>query len=733
MSGWPWHKPKPPVPPPVTVPPSGGRFYQGIACGNPLPDARIASALAMHFDLFRTGIKDATQVSFDQFAKYPVVPLWIIGVYGNTAAGIQRTIAQIRKLTMPSRIELGNELNIGDAPAGMPKMSPADYAVVANATRAEIESRGHTCYYGAVSNLNPDGQMWLAEMLVKAPWITRVSVHRYPYQGQDPSKSPYGSRAAEMTALCTMLGGRRVLVTETGIMCPPVDEATQLASLKQEVGYWRAEPSCDGVVIWVEGGAPQESFGLREGTDGRWRLAGSVFGGAQTQTPTMRAVAVIVYNDASEGIAGAAVSLMTERDAAGDPIWLAGTTDATGILTLTEVPASLSDTQLRVEAEGYVTFDEHLVLDSTNQQIRMGMPPDPGQPNAILLPPLAHAGPQGDILDVKGNFCSRRFDDGTPIFENMYPSWTPERRAEARAKAISGGDTHFQIGNPTTDLDYHDQSHDIDWLESGRMAEYNAFLRELTPYFYPVVYVTGGGGKPDGYYRRFVEAVDADLHDQCIWLVGHEVVPGSECTTRAYCDHAIEMREALGPTPVMANHLGDGRLSFGANPPEADSPYRRWVWPVAWTSVGEPMTWETGTRIGDNAEVDKAAHLDPNAHWEDDEMACYRMTYRNVIVGSLFQLFFYQSANLRPGDNLDPNVEYSIAERAQECLSRVLGDHWHGDPDWFEGMGYRPRAILWEQSEEWFYKDVNGVTREWMLEVWRAWRGYGWQGYGCGD
>jgi hypothetical protein len=138
----------------------------------------------------------------------------------------------------------------------------------------------------------------------------------------------------------------------------------------------------------------------------------------------------------------------------------------------------------------------------------------------------------------------------------------------------------------------------------------------------------------------------------------------------------------------MAMHGGDGRLSFSSNPPEPDDPFK------------------------------------------SDELACYRGTYKGRNVGECFSFIFYQSANLRTGENLDPNVPDSTAERMMEVVTRIDGSGWHGAPDWFAGLSYRPVPVLWEQSEELFYK--GQVTRAWMLQVWAAAKAMGYTGYGCG-
>ena len=68
--------------------------------------------------------------------------------------------------------------------------------------------------------------------------------------------------------------------------------------------------------------------------------------------PTMRAIGVIVCAEDGENIAGAAVAIQDTATS-----WQRGVTDDGGYLLFPAVPMSLQDTQLQVEADGFVPFD----------------------------------------------------------------------------------------------------------------------------------------------------------------------------------------------------------------------------------------------------------------------------------------------------------------------------------------------------------------------------------------
>lgn len=463
MSGWPWHpKPTPiPVPPPLAVP-SPGVFYQGIVCGNPVPTDRLAAMLVREFGVFRTPARTATDISLSQFALFPAArPLWIIGAYGDTAADHQRTIEETRKLPDRSFVEIGNEPNIGDAAAGMPKLTPEQYVGIADAIRPELEQRGMTCYYGSVSNCNRDGLLWLAQVLVLAPWMARVSVHRYPFKdNQNPAASSHGTRAQEMTELERVLNGRRVLVSETGIKCPPVDEPTQLAYLQQDVAYWRARAACDGVVIYVEGGAPQIPYGLREGADGPWRMASNVFAGAPSP---MRAVAVITCDEAGDRIPDVAVTLDDQ------PSPHAGTTDGDGYVAFPEVTGGMTACHLWADKDGYVPVSQHIDLTAgINQQVWLGG--TPVQPTAIRYDPmrLAHVDPSAIPLEQLARFRGGMWTNRAAIpygprpmspdninAMDYYAWYGADDRALMRAQYQAQGYTHAVTGPVIDPGGYH--------------------------------------------------------------------------------------------------------------------------------------------------------------------------------------------------------------------------------------------------------------------------------------
>jgi hypothetical protein len=326
-----------------------------------------------------------------------------------------------------------------------------------------------------------------------------------------------------------------------------------------------------------------------------------------------------------------------------------------------------------------------VVYDHAGRAVRwLGVDPAPvplpePEPSPVPTPPRPPL-PEADILDVKCNFCSS-LDPLTNqvIFQNQYPSQDATTRRRWLDSAHRYGDTHFQIGNCTTAGNYHGPA--TDWLKEGRMGGWVTALREVAAEFHPIVFAHSGDRYPGaGYHAAFIDAIPDDLVGRCIFVCGHETVAGGYTTAQFV---AANQEMWAGGAHLLAAHLSDGRLSFSSNPVEPDDP------------------------------------------WQGDEIACWRSS-----VGALFTFYFHQSANLREGESLDPNVEFSTAERMMECVTRVDGTRWHGAPDWFAGLDHRPIPVLWEQSEELYYR--GEVSRDYMLKVWAAAKAMGYRGYGCG-
>jgi len=98
-------------------------------------------------------------------------------------------------------------------------------------------------------------------------------------------------------------------------------------------------------------------------------------------TPTSRTIEVIVRNERDENVEGATVTIHNV------PVPYVAVTTAGGIATFPSVSASLQNTQLTVEAPGYITFSQSIVLTANiNQQVWLGGTPD--QSTALRLPAL---------------------------------------------------------------------------------------------------------------------------------------------------------------------------------------------------------------------------------------------------------------------------------------------------------------------------------------------------------
>ena len=410
-------------------------------------------------------------------------------------------------------------------------------------------------------------------------------------------------------------------------------------------------------------------------------------------SPPPRFVSVIVRDTAGENVNQARVELDDKpRSHVGFTV--------DGLVTFT-VPAALRASHLWVSAQDFVPISIHLDLPGTDVQVWLGG--EPTQETAIRLPALVPVqappliGPHDPAL-VRCNFGSL-WDPvlGRWIFQNMYPSMDPATRQRWREIAAAAGDTHFQIGNPTTDsADYHDQTRDVNWLSSGRMKEWNARAAELVnDGFTLIAYADSGDRYPGaGWHREFFWAVSPDLRfapdgtPRLIAVAGHEIIPGGY-TTKQGVDSTEEIAGVLGPRGLIAMHTGDGRLSWSSNPVEPDDP------------------------------------------WQGDEAACWRSA-----VGQRLTHHFYQAPLTSDGDPLDDQIVGSTADNAHGVITRIIGDHWvdgngYRAPDWFDGLPRRVHGVCFEQNEELLFK--GRTTRARCLEIARAFLAYGFDGYGCGS
>lgn len=275
------------------------------------------------------------------------------------------------------------------------------------------------------------------------------------------------------------------------------------------------------------------------------------------------------------------------------------------------------------------------------------------------------------------------------IFQCMYPSMDADTRARWRAIARDAGDTHFQIGNPTTPhADYHIPAY-TNWFLSGQMAHWNLCLQELVDDgFTPIVYADSGDSYPGaGYHLGFFRAIpDALKFDRnlMIALAGHEIVKGGY-TTKQASDSIMEMDAA--DVPFIGIHLSDGRLSWSSHPVEADDPF------------------------------------------QGDEIACY-----HGVAGKRITHIFYQTELVTDfARDLDDRVVGSVADSTHQAVSRWKGDHWvdpkgNESPSW--GITDK-HFVLWESNEELLFKGIQ--SREDILKIAATFLPYGCTGYGFGS
>jgi hypothetical protein len=133
-----------------------------------------------------------------ELSEANITPLWIVGDSDVLEA-----------LPDGSLVEWGNEPDIGSMP-------PADYAETLRLAYGLADGRLRLSP-GPISNLNERGLDFLRSIIALVPEDMPVAVHRYPrWPGPQRPHTGFGSRAAEVVALRSIIGTRDLWMTETG-------------------------------------------------------------------------------------------------------------------------------------------------------------------------------------------------------------------------------------------------------------------------------------------------------------------------------------------------------------------------------------------------------------------------------------------------------------------------------------------------------------------------------------
>ena len=438
--------------------------------GDPLGPQRLAEITAHGMTIIRQDIQRTNGRTPDVSAVLAEAASWT----GRTVFICdEQTIYEVPD---GAWVELYNEPDING-------FTPSAWVRAAQAVWSYIKAHGLTFWGGGNSNLNQKSLAWLREVVRLAPWLTHITAHRYSPTAHQERMLPHKgfvSRDAEADALVSITGTRPLLIGEVGFSTQRITtgwwfftRTTQLTAPQQadmlldELEFWQCR-GASACVLYQEQDSPDpkaDQYGLRyaqptPGTMGAWKTD-TFYGDAIMN----RAIAVIVRNDAGDPVAGASASMQVSQNA-----WVMGTTDAEGMVTWPMVANSLANTQLRVSAEGYIPVDESIILNPGNCQIRMGLPPDPGQPNAVVMPALklAHFDPftltLHDLMRVRGGMWVNRAAipygprPGQPDNINAmdyYEHYGPEDRALMRANYTSAGYTHAVTGPMIEPSGYH--------------------------------------------------------------------------------------------------------------------------------------------------------------------------------------------------------------------------------------------------------------------------------------
>ena len=146
--------------------------------------------------------------------------------------------------------------------------------------------KGLTLWAGGIGNLDADSMLWLQRVLAEAPYVTHISVHRYPPDAaQSPDKAHKGmaGREGELRWLRDIIGPRPFVVSEVGYHTAwrrqfwfwrtRLSAVEQAARLCRELDFWRAE-GAEACCLYQEndgaGAGFLDHYGLKD-CQGTWK------------------------------------------------------------------------------------------------------------------------------------------------------------------------------------------------------------------------------------------------------------------------------------------------------------------------------------------------------------------------------------------------------------------------------------------------------------------------------
>lgn len=294
----------------------------------------------------------------------------------------------------------------------------------------------------------------------------------------------------------------------------------------------------------------------------------------------------------------------------------------------------------------------------------------------------------GSMLDVHGDLMWTGNTAGA-IVHGRWEDWAARMRAAGLTHVVvgdfhAGGYPGFPVPNPDMVRDPAAIRAILERIQNTPAADGKGFT--------PIIQFDGGeypDSTPDERIERdwpvLEQAIKGDgsasqrdLNDCSIKSPGWELIKASPWPSRAM-SHALTWMHAHG-LKWLAVHNSIGRTAISSNPGEPDDPWRRWSWPLR-DAAGQPVRdergdirYETGRRMGDDAEQDKREHPDPLGQWGGAEAESLQTNG-----GQFADFMFFQVDPPRPGQDLHcPYLNNSscFRDRFNDMVTRV-GNGYH--------------------------------------------------------
>lgn len=198
--------------------------------------------------------------------------------------------------------------------------------------------------------------------------------------------------------------------------------------------------------------------------------------------------------------------------------------------------------------------------------------PAPPAPTPTPVPIVTTWHPtRAQVLDVRMNFGSYQFDDGTPILEWFLPNMTTSQRNQLFGRIAQYHDTHIMVSRRMHYRNYPVLGGD---LTPQQLHDLIVDLRDhhhLIPF---VMLSTGDGGTgtdPDAVWPQYFAAL-GDVRNDAVWCLGWEVGANAGWSSKQILHGVHVLRAWLGPQGVIAFESLPERWTGASHPVEADDP-----------------------------------------------------------------------------------------------------------------------------------------------------------------